>query len=357
MSAVDVRRAVHVVVPEGIDDPTRPSGGNTYDRRVCDGLGALGWTVRELRVPGTWPRPDQVARDALADLLAGVPDGEVVLADGLVACAAPESLPAAATRLRLVVLVHLPLGLGSPAASVRAAERAVLTSADLVVTTSAWTRRWLLEHEGLAAARVRVVSPGADVGVAAPGSARGGRLLCVGAVTSVKGHDVLLQALGRTADLPWCCLCVGALDLDPGFVDRLSHQVRELGLGDRVHLAGPRTGPALEDAFARTDLLVLPSRTETWGMVVTEALAHGIPVLAADVGGVSEALGGGEDAPAGLLVPPDDPAALADALRCWLGDDRLRAALRDAAVRRRAQLPGWADVSARMSAVLEEVRR
>ena len=48
---------VHVVVPEGIDDPARPSGGNTYDRRVCRGLAALGWAVREHAVPGDWPRP------------------------------------------------------------------------------------------------------------------------------------------------------------------------------------------------------------------------------------------------------------------------------------------------------------
>ena len=48
---------VHVIVPEGIDDPARPSGGNTYDRRVCRGLAALGWTVHEHAVPGAWPRP------------------------------------------------------------------------------------------------------------------------------------------------------------------------------------------------------------------------------------------------------------------------------------------------------------
>ena len=50
---------VHVIVPEGIDDPARPSGGNTYDRRVCRGLAALGWAVHEHAVPGAWPRPGE----------------------------------------------------------------------------------------------------------------------------------------------------------------------------------------------------------------------------------------------------------------------------------------------------------
>jgi hypothetical protein len=64
---------VHAVVPEGIDDPARPSGGNVYDRHVCDGLAAAGWDVRELRVPGAWPRPRASGRAALARLVAGVP--------------------------------------------------------------------------------------------------------------------------------------------------------------------------------------------------------------------------------------------------------------------------------------------
>ena len=65
------------------------------------------------------------------------------------------------------------------------------------------------------------------------------------------------------------------------------------------------TGPALSAAYAAADLVVLPSRHETYGMVATEALARGVPVLASDVGGVREALG--TPLP-GLLVPADDPA-------------------------------------------------
>ena len=76
-------------------------------------------------------------------------------------------------------------------------------------------------------------------------------------------------------------------------------------------------------------------------MVVTEALARGLPVVAADVGGVPEALGRGADGiRPGLLVPPEDPAALGAALRAWLGDAELRGRLRRAARERRESLPG-----------------
>src|SRR6476646_7985209 len=57
---------VHVVVPEGIEDPTRPSGGNTYDRRVCSELGALGWSVRRHPIAGAWPRAGAAGHAALA---------------------------------------------------------------------------------------------------------------------------------------------------------------------------------------------------------------------------------------------------------------------------------------------------
>ena len=93
-----------------------------------------------------------------------------------------------------------------------------------------------------------------------------------------------------------------------------------------MQFPGPRTGADLDRSYAAADLMVLASRAETYGMVVTEALARGVPVVATDVGGVTEALGHGADGiRPGLLVAPDDPAALGAALRAWLGDAELRA--------------------------------
>ena len=77
-------------------------------------------------------------------------------------------------------------------------------------------------------------------------------------------------------------------------------------------------------------------------MTVTEALAHGLPVLAADVGGLPEALGSTADGTRpGQLIPPGDPAALAAALGDWLGDERHRHRLRAAARQRQSTLRGW----------------
>ena len=137
---------VRFVFPEGIDDPARPSGGNAYDRRVCRGLAALGWAVHQHPIVGAWPRPGAEARAALARTVEQIPDGAVVLLDGLIASAVPEALVPQARRLRQVVLMHMPLGHRPPdeeADAVRARERAVVEAAVAVVTTSEWSRRRL----------------------------------------------------------------------------------------------------------------------------------------------------------------------------------------------------------------------
>jgi glycosyltransferase involved in cell wall biosynthesis len=88
-------------------------------------------------------------------------------------------------------------------------------------------------------------------------------------------------------------------------------------------------------------------------MVITEALAHGVPVVVTEVGGVNEALGDRSDGSRpGLLVPPDDPAALAAGLRAWLTDAQLRRRLREAAFRRRQSLRGWSTTAAVLADVL-----
>jgi glycosyltransferase involved in cell wall biosynthesis len=266
-----------------------------------------------------------------------------------------------ARRLRQVVLVHMPLGHRPPddeAGAVRAREREVLAAAAAVVTTSAWTRRRLAELYALPADRVHVTEPGVDAARLARGTAAGDSLLCVAALTPDKGHDVLLDGLAMVTDLSWRCECVGSLVRDPAFADGVRRRVRDIGLGDRVSFPGPCTAQELDRAYAAADLLVLPSHAETYGMVVTEALSRGLPVLATEVGGVAEALGYGKDGTRpGLLVPPGDPAALGAALRKWLCDAELRARLRWAARERRASLRRWPAAASVLAGVLAGAAR
>ncbi|MFC4052018.1 glycosyltransferase family 4 protein [Actinomadura syzygii] len=349
---------VCVVVPAGIDDAGTPSGGNRYDRRLCEALAASGRPVRELAAPGGWPRPDGRARAGLARMLGSLPDGAVVLLDGLVACGVPEIVVPEAARLRVAVLVHLPLADEPGQDDLNAGERKVLEAAGAVVATSPWARDHLLAHHGLEPPRVHAVPPGTDPAPLATGTDGATGLLCVASVTPRKGHDVLVEALAELAHLPWRCECAGPLERDPSHVTRLRRQIARHRLDDRVVLAGPLTGKRLDDAYAAADLVVLASRAETYGMVVSEALARGIPVLAASADAVPDTLGfDATGAVPGLLVPPDDPAALAAALRRWLVEPAARTRLRESARLRRTALTGWDDTARRMSTVLSRLRR
>lgn len=335
-------KSVHLLVPEGFDDPARPSGGNHYDRRIADELAQLGWRVRVWRVPGCWPSPDSVA---VTDVTAEIADGSVVLVDGLVVSAMPHVFLPAARRLRLVALLHV-----SPTKQI---EGEVLSTVDAVIATSSWTREKVLSTYTVPADRVHVAHPGVDSAEPARGSPEGRRLLCVATVAEHKGQDILLDALIRIAELPWHCTFVGPLDREPDFVDRLYRRLQTTSVAERVTFTGPLDPAAVSDEYANADLVVLASRSETYGMVLTEALARSIPVVATTVGGISEAVGTASDGTApGLLVSPDDPAALAAGLERWLQDSQLRQRLRAAARDRRGSLPTWRASAEQVAEVL-----
>jgi glycosyltransferase involved in cell wall biosynthesis len=352
---------VHFVLPGDVDDRTAPSGGNTYGNRVCRELPAAGWAVRRHLVRGGRPH-SAAAREELAEILGGLPDGSVVLLDGLVACAAPDVLAAQAGRLAPAVLVHLPLadetGLApGRAAELDALERRALHAVPAVIATSDWAAGRLVAHHALDPARVHVAVPGVDPAPLAPGTDGATRLLCVASVTPRKGQRRLVRALAPLTDRTWTCEFVGGVDRDPGYVAQLRREITRSGLADRIRLTGPLTGAALDARYATADLMVLASCAETYGMVVTEALARGIPVLATAVDGVPEAVGRAADGTVpGLLVSARETAALTGALHDWLADRELRRGLKKSAQGRRAMLEGWEMTSRNLARVLERLR-
>src|SRR5204863_7676302 len=124
-------------------------------------------------VAGSWPEPDAAALRGLAGAVARIPDGAVALLDGLVASTAPEVLVPEAARLRMVALVHMPLGSGAVDDPARGRERAVLSTAACAVTTSRWAREALIDMYGLPPDRVHVAEPGVDPAEPAPGTPSG----------------------------------------------------------------------------------------------------------------------------------------------------------------------------------------
>jgi glycosyltransferase involved in cell wall biosynthesis len=345
-------RPLVVVVPGSIDART---GGSIYDRRIVDGLRSRGWhvDVREADL-----------RDTSEDVYAGIPDGAVVLADGLAFSARPDQAERHASRLRFVAIVHLPLA-DEPrlppdrAALLQESERRAVACAAMVVVTGPDTVETMVRY-GVPRERVVLISPGTDRAALARGTlvasafsrtlrppAGTVQLLTVATVNRGKGHAFLVRALAAIDPSTWRLTCVGSLDRDPAEVAGVKDLIGSLGLGGRVTLAGELDAAGVAAAYDAADVFVLPTLHETFGMAVAEAIARGLPVVSTPVGAIPDIAGEGA-----LLVPPGDSAALAAALAQVIAEpasrDRLAAGAREA----RERLAPWDAALDKMCAVL-----
>lgn len=341
----------HFIVP---DDGEALTGGSIYNRRIAQAMTARGWPLERQALAGAWPEPEPEALQRAADCLAAIPDQAVVMVDGLVLGGMPDLIEREAERLRFVALVHLPLaaeyGLGRERLARRgAAENRALLGCRRIVANSHYTCEELVAR-GFRRDLIDIVTPGTQPAPLAEGSGTGHHLIAVGTVTPRKGQDLLVEALATLTDLDWYCRLVGSRRRDPDFFAQLRARIAALGLEDRVELSGEHTGAALEDLWSRSDIAVLASRYEGFGMVLTEAVARGLPVVATAGGAVAEAVPEG----AGLLTSVGDVDALAASLREVLSDDRVRQELAAGARAARSQLADWEVQAAYLQAALAE---
>jgi glycosyltransferase involved in cell wall biosynthesis len=350
-------RHLAFVLPGALDGVT---GGTIYDRRIVQGLRQRGWAVDVVSLSTSFPWPHA---DALADAarhIEQLPDGALVVADGLAFGAMSVVALRHARRLRWVALVHHPLALetGLDAQQSRQlfeSEREALAAARGVVVTSATTAGQLAAY-GVAPARIRVVEPGTEP-VALAAASAGRRtdeslaLLCVATLTPRKGHAILLEALAALKDRHWTLHCVGSEVKDAATASALRDLIAEHGLAQRVHLHGEIDAEALRAMYARADMFVLASWYEGYGMALAEALAHGLPIVSTTGGAIAETV----PADAGVLVPPGDVAALRAALARVLDEPAWRVTLATGARAARARLADWPAAVERFAAALDGI--
>jgi glycosyltransferase involved in cell wall biosynthesis len=328
-------------------DLSLPTGGYAYDRRLLAEWAEMGVAARHLALPGGFPAPSEAELAETGRAILSQPYDSVLLIDGLAYGAFPEGI-AAGLAGRVVALVHHPLGLEaglSPerAAALLARETAALRYASAVIATSQNTKRLLVADFFVPEARITVAEPGVDPAPRASGSPTGAplQLLAVGSLVPRKGYDVLVAALAGLADRNWRLTIIGAADRAPETAAALAAQIAGAGLGDRVHLAGAVDQKTLEAAYGGADLFVMPSLFEGYGMVLTEALARGLPILCTTGGAAAETA---PDA-AALKVPPGDAAALRAGLLRLLDDAGERKRRSDAAWHAADALPRWRDTA------------
>lgn len=349
---------LHFLVPGAL---TARTGGTRYDVRLADALTEAGIACGLRGLDGAWPGPDATGAAALAGALSQPGDGGLYVIDGLcLATLATLDAPP------YVALMHHPAdretGLEPVHAKrLHALECRALARARWIVATSTHTARLLADAYGVAPARIGVVAPGISVTAGTAPRRRDGaplRLLAVAGVTPRKGYDVLIDAaatLRRTRpDLPAFRIdCYGSTDRDPALVARLQGMIAANALETLIHFHGEADEPTLAEAYAAADLFVHAAHYEGYGMAVADALAAGLPVVAAAGGAVADLV----PECAGLLVPPGDAAALADALASAIGDPARRTALAAGAYVTGTALPDWPAAARRFLAECREAMR
>jgi glycosyltransferase involved in cell wall biosynthesis len=343
-----------LVVPGSLDTPT---GGYVYDRRIVEGMRTLGCRVEVCSLEGSFPSPSGADRAAAASTLASIPHGVTVLVDGLAGGAMPAVMEHESARLRLVSLVHHPLAdeTGISAADANAfvaSERRSVAISRRVVVTSRATAARVSNLFGVVPERVAVVEPGVDRGPLSTGSRSATpEFLCVATISPRKGYGTLVRALSLIVDRPWHLTIIGSVDRHLPSVEQLRQSLHAAGLEQRVTLAGEADAATISAYYQRSDLFVLATEYEGYGMVVAEALAHGLPVISTPVGAIPDLVG----TEAGVLVPVGDAHGLAGAMAKVLDDPDFRRRLGAGAARVRDRLESWETASTKMADVLTRV--
>jgi glycosyltransferase involved in cell wall biosynthesis len=349
-----VVKRVAFAVPGSLDTPT---GGYAYDRRIMAELRRLGWNVDYLNIGEGFPAPDETTRSAARSLLLGTPAGQPIVLDGLALGVLPDVAAELARRHPLIALVHHPLALecGLTAERIdalRRSERAALAEVREVVVTSPATARVVASSYRVPAKKITVARPGSDpVSRAARPSNDVPHILSVGAVVPRKGFDVLVSALATLAEVPWRLTIAGDLTRDPNEAAKLQDSILRNRLTARIEALGAVSSSQLAMLYAEADLFVLASRFEGYGMAYAEALSYGLPVIGTTAGAIPDTIPQG----AGLLVPADDPAALAAALRDVIVDTDRRRHLSEGALVAARTLPTWQESAAIFAAALDRL--
>jgi len=338
-------------------DLATPTGGYAYDRRIIAELKALGWQVDVVGLGDGFPRPSAEQKAFAQAKLAEVAKGTPIVIDGLAFGVLPEAARALYRDYPLIGLVHHPLaletGLSAPdAAAMKSSEKAALAATQGVIATSDLTARLLAKDYDVPFGSIAVAPPGTDR--AASRAAKAGetvRLLSIGSIVPRKGYDVLIAALATLTDLPWHLTIAGDRTRDAETAARLDADIARHKLGNRIDVLGAVSDEAIADLYSQSDVFVLASRFEGYGMVFAEALARGLPVIGTTGGAIPETV----PKDAGVLVPPDDAAALAAALREVITNGKTRDSLAAAARASAAKLPTWQDSAKLFAKAIEAV--
>lgn len=342
------------VIPGDIDLPT---GGYTYDRRVLELLPKYGVSARHVALPAGYPFPSAQVLAESERILKALPPHMPLLIDGLAFGAMPAEFVARIAQ-PIIALVHHALYLETGLTHEQQhyfhmTEKMALTFARRVIAVSPATAKTLIDDFGVASARITQASPGTDPANRATGSQGVLHILSVGSIVPRKAYDLLVRALARVKGTDWRLTIAGARTLSEDANVALERAIAETGLASRIRLLGALPRGDLDALYHTADLFALASLYEGFGMVLTEALARGLPIVCTTGGAAADTV---PDA-AAMKVAPGDVAALAAAIEKAATDADLRRRMSHAAWAAAQGLWRWDDTARTIAEVVNNTTR
>ncbi|MDH3706200.1 MAG: glycosyltransferase [Acidimicrobiia bacterium] len=243
------------------------------------------------------------------------------------------------------------------------AEIDVIACSDAILANSPAERAQLIRLYGADPDRIEVVPPGVEHAFFSPGDQAGARaaldlpsgplLLFAGRIQPLKGLDVAVRTLAALDRSDVRLVAVGGASGPAGRAEvaRVRELIARLGLDGRVHFVDPQPHRLLSTFYRAADALLMPSRSESFGLVALEAAACGLPVVAADVGGLRTLV---EDRVTGYLIDGRDPQHYADAVARIL-DDPVHAAGLGASGAEMARRYTWSTTAARLRRLYDDL--
>jgi glycosyltransferase involved in cell wall biosynthesis len=283
---------LHFIIPGDINTP---AGEFIYIKKIIDGLRGKKYKVFMHNLPGDFPFPGENSLTQCEILLNSMPSDDMVLIHSTAFGSVPALIEKCAITHKLVGLIHMPTLMGKDLSIyqkelVLSAEKTIYTYVKHYIVSNEYAQNTLLE-KGLAASQIHMVAPGIDnypLRATYPQVPK--NLLSIANYTRKNGLINLVKALSALKTKNWVLSCYGSKDFDMPYVNEINMLIRRNGLSDRIYLHGPVPHDKISEIYQHADLFIQPSDHETFGMTISEALMHGIPILASSGGLINKTI-------------------------------------------------------------------
>ncbi len=315
------------------------TGGYLYNLRMIEGLELKGYSVNIVGSDWPWDQIPDLEKTSHY-FFENLGYGSCIIVDSLVVGSMYKVIREFTDRLIFLGLIHLPASynvLSGVHGKLADEELQGLHHTRMVIVTGQFTGD-LLRNAGLIPAKIRIVEPGTEQFPRKRHyNAVPSQLLCIANFTKFKAQDILIRALHKLTGWEWTLHLYGDTDREREYGIAVRSLIQQLNLEHRVKIHGIVERDEISSVFLNSDLFVMPSLFESYGMTLTESLAHGIPVVSTFAGNIPNTVPDGM----GLLTEPGNAEQLGDAIRSLLDDPVKYSGLCRAASRYHLRARSW----------------